>query len=361
MADLMTSVWEFEKLQTQYKDFKVPAVAFSVGGTDLVKGTAALVSVEAVLCMDGASSVKVEFGNCYDVKNGSYDSKIKSAAVPGKKVELQMGYNSSLLKIFQGYLSNVRMRASAEDGFGVEFTALDVRRLMMTDNSHARQYKIKNYSDAVSEILKRYAKLAQAKVDATDENMQDGLVWQYGSDYDFITGELIGSGRVDREFFAAVDTVYFRKPQSVTSPVIKLKPGGGLISLETDTEYKNVSYEVQGFDPAAHNPVSGKAEAKTAGEMADALGGAGKIYVTDPECTSATRATAVAQSLARQAMEKTQKASIRCIGLPELIPGRFIQIERVDSLVNKKYYITRVTHTFNREGFRTALEAEGWG
>ncbi len=143
--------------------------------------------------------------------------------------------------------------------------------------------------------------------------------------------------------------------------MIKLKPGGGLISLETDTEYKNVSYEVQGFDPAAHNPVSGKAEAKTAGEMADALGGAGKIYVTDPECTSATRATAVAQSLARQAMEKTQKASIRCIGLPELIPGRFIQIERVDSLVNKKYYITRVTHTFNREGFRTALEAEGWG
>ena len=49
-----------------------------------------------------------------------------------------------------------------------------------------------------------------------------------------------------------------------------------------------------------------------------------------------------------------------CIGLPEILPGRFVKIDRVDSLANKKYYVTRVTHTYDRSGFTTRLEAEGW-
>ena len=109
MADLMTASWEFSDLESQYKDFRAPAVSFTVGGTDLVKKGAALQSVEAVLSLDGASSVSVVFNDCYDVKNGSYDSTLKSTAVLGKTVELSLGYQSSLKKVFKGYLSNVRI------------------------------------------------------------------------------------------------------------------------------------------------------------------------------------------------------------------------------------------------------------
>ena len=35
-------------------------------------------------------------------------------------------------------------------------------------------------------------------------------------------------------------------------------------------------------------------------------------------------------------------------------------IDRVDSLVNRKYYITRVTHRFDSSGFLTEIETEGW-
>ena len=47
-------------------------------------------------------------------------------------------------------------------------------------------------------------------------------------------------------------------------------------------------------------------------------------------------------------------------GLPEIIPGRFLKIDRVDNLVNRKYYITRVTHRFDGSGFLTEIETEGW-
>ncbi len=360
MADLMTAVWDFEKLQTQYKYFRVPTASFTVGGTDLTKASIAVSRVEAVLALDGASSVRVEFSDCYDEKNGTFYSVVKDAAVPGKTVELSLGYQSSLQKVFRGYLANIRTRASAEDGYSMEFIALDVRRLMMTDNVHAREYKVTNYSDAVSEILRRYAKLGSASVDATDENLTDGLLWQNSSDYDFIRTDLIGNGRVNREFFVAVDTIYFREPASVTSPVITLRPGGGLVSLVADTEYKNTNFQVLGFDPAAREAVSGEAAATTTGDISDPLGGPGQWFVSDPSCSSASVCTAHAKSLARRSLAASQRAQISCIGLPELIPGRFIAIDRLDSKANKKYYITRVTHTFDEDGFRTVVDTEGW-
>ncbi len=360
MADLMTEAWDFEKLQTQYKNFTAPAVSVSVGGTDLVKKGIPVEAVDAVLSLDTASSVSVRFTDCYDVKNGSFNSTLKSAAVLGKTVELSLGYQSSLQKVFKGYLSNVRVTASAELGYTMEFVALDVRRLMMTGSNHTRQFKIKNYTDAVSEILKSYAKLCSANVDATSENMENGLIWQNGSDYDFITRELIGTGRTDREFFIAVDKAYFRKVKSVTTPVITLRPGRGLVSLERDAAYLNQTFEVIGFDPKSDKAVSGKTKAASKDQMTSAVQSAGEWFITDPACSSASMASNRTKVLARQALDGSQKAEIGCIGLPELIPGRFVGIDRVDSIVNKKYYITKVYHHFDYSGFTTRVETEGW-
>lgn len=360
MADLMTGVFDYSRLETQYKNFTTPAVSFTLGGKDLVKQGAALLSVEAVLSLDSASSVSVRFGDCYDVKNGSFDSSLKNAAVLGKTAELSLGYQSSLQKVFKGYLSNVRMEASADSGFTMEFVALDARRLMMADNHHSRHYKVKKYSDAVSEILKRYTKLGIAKVDATDENFEDGLLWQNGSDYDFITKDLIGSGKTDREFFVAVDTIYFRKPRSVTSPVLTLRPGGGLVAFERDAAYLDRKFHVLGFDPKDGKAVSGGAEAKSKDTTTGALGSAGDWFIMDPSCVSASEAKKRASALASHALWESEQARIRCIGLPEILPGRFLSIDRVDSSVNKKYYITRVTHTFDEAGFVTSLDVRGW-
>lgn len=360
MADLMSATWDFDKLETQYKNFRAPALSIVVGGTDLVKKGIPVSSVEAVLSLDGASSVNVVFADCYDIKNGSFNSTLKSAAVLGKTVELSLGYQSSLQKVFKGYLSNVRVTASAESGYTMEFVALDARRLMMVGNNHTRQFKIRNYSDAVSEILKAYSKLCSPSIDATSDNMENGLIWQNGSDYDFITEELIGTGRADREFFIAVDKVYFRKEKCVSSPVITLSPGKGLISFTRDASYLNETIEVIGFDPGSDKTISGKTKAASTDQMTSALSSPGEWFITDPSCTSASAASDRTAVMARHALDESQKAEIGCIGLPELIPGRFIGIDRVDSIVNKKYYITRVTHRFDYSGFTTMVETEGW-
>lgn len=361
MADLMSATHTYEKLKKTYKDFFVPAAKFTIGGKDIfqLKGIRIL-SVEAVLSIRETGSVRVIVGNCYDYKNGTFFGEIKELLVLGKEVELSLGYASSLQKLFKGYLAATGMIFDGEDGIALELTALDVRRLMMSDNFHIREHKITNYSDAVRDIMKRYQKLCKVKIEDTSEKMKEGQIYQHNSDYDFIVRDLIESGLVDREFFVVADTAYFRKPKSVSAPVLTLGIGRGILRFARFAEYENQKIQVVGFDHAAGNAVTGQAQAKASDSMVDVLGAPGERIVTNAECASSAQAENQAKALAGRLLAKRQRAQASCIGLPEIIPGRFIQLERVDSLMNQKYYITKVTHTCDSEGFRTDFWMEGW-
>ena len=48
-----------------------------------------------------------------------------------------------------------------------------------------------------------------------------------------------------------------------------------------------------------------------------------------------------------------------CVGLPELIPGRYVTIEGADAKSNGTYFITKVRHLFELNGFQTAFEIKG--
>ena len=48
-----------------------------------------------------------------------------------------------------------------------------------------------------------------------------------------------------------------------------------------------------------------------------------------------------------------------CLGLPELIPGRFITIEGLDGDTVGDYFITKVRHQFGSGGYLTQFEVKG--
>lgn len=361
MADLMQDTYDFQKLKAQYKNFRTPAAKLTIGKTNVLslKG-AHMRSVEAVLSLNSAGSVHLVLGDCYDYKNGTFLSELKDLAVLGKEVELSLGYGSTFQKVFKGFLASVQTVLDADEGITLEFTALDVRRLMMTDNYHVKEHKITNYSDAVRDIMKRYQKLCSVSIEDTDEKFEDGCIYQNGSDYDFIVKDLIESGRVEREFFVVADKAYFRKPRSVSSVLLTLGIGKGLTYFRRNAEYENQKVTVMGFDPASGETVEGSATAKASDEQVDVLGGAGERIIPDPSCESSSQAAARAKGLAARFQARRQRAEGSCVGLPELVPGRFIRLERVDSMMNQKYYLTKVTHTYDEDGFQTSFQTEGW-
>lgn len=361
MADLMSATYVYEQLKTTYKDFFAPAAKFTIGGKDIFQQKSIrILSVEAVLSIRETGSVRVTVGNCYDYKNGTFFREIKELLVLGKEVELHLGYASSFQNIFKGYLAATGMIFDGEEGIVLELTALDVRRLMMSDNFHIREHKITNYSDAVREIMKRYQKLCKVKIEDTSEKMKEGQIHQHNSDYNFIVQDLIESGLVDREFFVVADTAYFRKPRSVSAPLLTLSIGQGILRFARFAEYENQNIQVVGFDHAAGNVVMGQVQAKASDSLVDVLGAPGERIVPNAECSSSDQAKSQSKALADRLLAKRQRAEASCIGLPEIIPGRFIKLDRLDSLMNQKYYITKVVHTYDSEGFRTDFWMEGW-
>ena len=45
-----------------------------------------------------------------------------------------------------------------------------------------------------------------------------------------------------------------------------------------------------------------------------------------------------------------------CIGMPELIPGRYLKVDGGDKQSNGTYFLTKVKHKFTDDGYRTSFE-----
>lgn len=359
--DLMTGTYDYEGLKRKYSNFKVPAAKLKIGGSELLSMKGVLLErIQVHLSLQTAGSAEIVLTSLYDYKNRSFDSSVKSKTVLGKEVEVELGYGSSTTMVFKGFLASVRVEFDVDDGITYHIMALDARRLMMSDNSHAVVYDVKNYSDAVKKVLKRYSKLCTAKVDATTDSLT-APVYQRGSDYDFIVNDLIGGGKTDREFFIVADKVYFRKPKSTSAPVLSLGIASGLKQFYREAFYLNQKVQVIGYQPDSKNEIKGEASAKAADSQVNALSETGVTVRISPECDTADKAKKKASALADELKDKSQNAGGTCIGLPELVPGRYLKVEKVDSLVNHKYYLKTVVHQYSQDGFSTSFEAGGWG
>ena len=296
---------------------------------------------------------------CYDYKNHKLDSELKSKAVPGKELEAELGYSSDTLGIFKGYIAAVDVEFDAVDGISMTITAMDVRRLMMTGGAHYLLHNVKNYSEAFEAVMKPYKKLCSVVTDATNDELEVPLS-QTVCDYDFVTQELIGTGKADREFFVAGDKAYFRKPRSAESPVICLGIQKGLYHFERSCGYINYKVEVIGYDPAGQKTISGTATAKSFDTQAAALAEPGKRILTAPDAVTEAQAKARADALAARLAAKGQTGRIECVGLPQIVPGRYVEISGMDNILDKNYYVTEVEHKIGEDGFVTSFEVGGW-
>lgn len=360
MADLMAGTYTYEELEKKYRRFQVPAAKIKIDGSDIVSNQKIYVQeIRVILSLCYSGSVQVVVTRCYDYKNHALDPEMKSKAVPGKVLEAELGYGSDTFPIFKGYISAVDVEFDAVDGISMTITAMDVRRLMMTGGAHYLMHDVKNYSDAFEAVMKPYKKLCSVVTDATDDKLETPLS-QTVSDYDFVTQELIGTGKADREFFVVGDKAYFRKPRSSESPVIGLGIQKGLYHFERSGGYINYEVEVIGYDPAGQKTISGKAMAKSSDTQASALSEPGKRIWTAPDVVTEAQAKDRAKTQADRLAAISQTGRIECVGLPQIVPGRYVEIKKLDSMLDKKYYVTEVEHQIGEDGFVTNFEFGGW-
>lgn len=172
------------------------------------------------------------------------------------------------------------------------------------------------------------------------------------SDYEFVVK---AAKKNNFEFYTECGVVYFRKAKSDTKILMSIGPYKGMRSFD-------ISYDITGMvdKVIARGTDAGKAQVISAkqkyggklstGNKAKALIKGSEKVVIDASITSPEEAAERAASVAETMSYRL--GSLRCnmVGLPELHPGHFIQVEGLGTGADNLFYLTRVRHVLDPEG-----------
>lgn len=359
-SGLMDSTCTYSELIQKYQNFLTPVCNIFVGGKNISKDCNMIPeSVSITLSLTEASSVSMQIVNVYDREKSQISSKAKNIFKLGNDVSVEIGYGSSLQKVFVGYIYEVGVEFS--DVPSLSITAMDVRRLMMDYEVSNYTHTASSYSEAFESVMSKYSKLCSTKVDSTETIKEagkpiDGIV-QQGTDFNFVTQVLCK--REEREFMVFGDTAYYRKSDASKPPIVTLEWGNGLISFHKNTLYKNRAIEVLGYD-MNKAPVVSSATATSDKKAVKPVAQQQKRLIIVPDAVDKAKADKRAKKEAEKERKKSQQGSGNCIGLPELIPGRFIKVSKMDTDIDGTYYIKQVQHQFGSDGFTTSFDIGGY-
>lgn len=349
--DCMTDNYTYAELAKAYQDFIAPAVAVYVDNKKqnvIAEKGIAIDNIQVTLSATQTAGLSFQIVNAFDLETQKFNVDVSSLFSTGTIIEAALGYGSNLTSVFKGYVTDYK--TSYQTVPVVFVTAVDVRKLLKQNKRKKYSYKDKTYSEIFKEIMESYSGLySTLHIDATSDKVE---LLQNGSDYDFIMDELCTKAK--RDFFIVGADVYFKKIEETAASFLELEWGKNLVSFQSGNSYCNKqfnAYSVQ--DNCTRNEVTGQVKTK-----ADTPSLKSGMQIEELE---------LGENLSRQDLEnyvkkriaeekkKLKTAGGSLIGLPELVPGRYIKISGVASQDAGDYYITEVSHDFGGDGFSTSF------
>lgn len=364
----------YDTLKKTYMEFASPQAAVFFGG-EAFKYTGEFViddiNVEVTSDFE-ASIASFRIYNIYDQSASSFRySEIKQQVCIGNVMDIVLGYLGVGKTVFHGFVAGLDFHF---DNIGLpylEVTGMDIKGVMMASN-YAQQISAASYSAAVEQIFARsvYSSLMKdmnLQVTATPDaggtpgsgsTSASTIEMVSESDYEFVVK---AAKRFNYEFFADKQTIYFRPAKADTAPQAELSAGAGILEFNIGYSVSGLVGEIETRSVDAGTGKLVKASKKLAQDAgieskARALvNKAQKVYI-DASIQSQQDADARASSLYEQMSYRLGSFEATCVGIPDLSPGRFLDVKGMGAPADNSFYITTVMHQFSSDsGYRTRL------
>ena len=357
------SSYTFQSLSSKYGDFRGPAFTVKVNGKEL-KSTEVPLSVEVDLCADGsAGGCRFQLEGLYDYGKSKWlDDLLKTIEV-GCELSVKGGYVKQE-EIFYGYVDECtveysgyappRISVTGIDGFGY---LMSCQEPVYGENKQAKA--------VVQELLNKVVSAGYAKKATVGSlsGYSTPLVKEKVDDFKYLK---VLAERYGMNVFAVDGELIFDDVLSGGSPILSLTVGMGLMSFSRRVGLQGQVGEVEiwGRDEKQHFIKGGATRVTvcgagdTAAQLATkfkktSLREYSEFVRTDQECVTLAQARLNALAMNFVAGSGT------CVGIQELIPGRFIEIKGLDGDSVGTYFISKVHHRFNQEGYSTQFEVKG--
>ena len=404
--------YKFDDLKSTYEDFDSPVLVISIDGKELGDSKNGFPVSDLYIdltCGYEASIAEFSIYDAYDKTTASYtiSNALKKYTKLGAKVEIGLGYGTEAKVVFVGAIMRVNYRHGMDDIPCIRVTAMDVKGIMMA-STYSRQLKATSYSAAVQEILEKsaYANMqssgiiASINVTDTPDKESSGLDTTSGglfgegdsssgglgslagtagnsevsessdrtiemvaeSDYEFIVK---AAKRYNYEFYTECGNVFFRKAKADTTPRIEIRPTMGMYSFD-------ISYDITGLvnkvtvratdaSKAKVIQAAQKNQSNLPNKAKSLIKSNEKVYI-DASVTSKEEAEYRAKSLMETVSYRFGTMECEIQGLPEYLPGYFVEFSGLGEGIDNTFYISRAIHQMTQDGkYIVKLEGKAAG
>lgn len=354
MKELMNSnTFSYSQLKAKYGGFRNPCCAVKAGGTD-IRTLGLFVSQMEIrqTIKDKAGTCTFVISNGYDHVAGGFKDEIADNFPLGQTVEAGMGYTTPVY-MFKGFVTDVSFTFESGGSPGVRISCTDIRSLMMQGKLNAKPI-IASFPLMMLMILATYTSILKMKIAYYD-------IWniledfrQNTNDFNYLYDYGVKRGY---EFFVLGDYFYFRKKWENTAPLMHLKWGESIMSFNRATSYSSnklvgaLNGLLSIFPFFSENMLTPQGyPSKTATPMIP------QIKVDTSDAKNPADLVNIMITGLHNLNDNMSPGTVKCVGIPEIIPGRYIKLTGLDrKFFDGMYYIEEVTHSLSASGYVTSM------
>jgi len=358
---LNSDKFTFDALETKYRNFIAPGFKLFINSKDAVREGMAITEVQVeTTTSPAADTVSFVVANAYDPVSRDFQW-LDQLLVPGKPLEVHLGYTDRLEPIFFGYVTAVNIDFSSGEAPTIGVTGMDLSFKMMR-GSKAETWANKKITDVAKEIGQTHGATSFV-IDATT-NTVTSLPKKPVNDYQFLLGLAKG---LNYEFFVVGKTMYFRKKNQQKTPLMTLSWGKHLsrVHLEQNLADQVTEVKVRGWDPKTQKVIEGASSSvnkvgsgtRTGADLLKTMGSFEETLYLN--VTDAQEAKQKAEAVMNERAMQLVSGNAECIGLPELRAGRYIKLDGLGQRLNQTYYIQSASHAIDSSGYKTRFNIQG--
>jgi len=333
----------------------VCTVALLVDGTE-VSGALHVLSVSVSRELNRIPSATIQIQDGEPAK-ATFAVSNTDHFVPGKQIEIQLGYRSQNQTVFKGLIvkQGIKVRKSGS-ALNIECRSDAVK---MTSASKSRYFIDKKDSDIMEELLDAHS--LPKDVEATTPALKE--VVQYdATDWDFLLCRAEANGQV---VLVGDDKVRVAKPGTEGSSVLQIAYGSTVLELDAEVDARWQSAGVKASSWKAADQAIIDAEAKepstpsvgnlAASDLAKVLGGDTLDIKHGGALDESQLQTWADARLSRMRLAKV-RGRARCQGFAGVMPDKIVEVSGIGERFQGKMYVSAVRHSVSGGNWETDVQ-----
>jgi phage protein D len=275
-----------------------------------------------------------------------------------------MGYAGMLKTVLNGYIESIDVSFGGNGLSQLTVKGYDHFKKLMSEKKKPFTWGKPDDKITYSEIVKKIVGNYNMSFEGEEtKEKYSSVINDKNTDFEFIKAKL--AKEVGYEVYVRDNVLHFHQPKLIKSICIAgMEWGKSLISFSPsfDTSRQVTGVRVNGWDHTQQKAItytagagseSNRGSGKSGSETVQQAGSTVIESIGREELDTEGKVKQYSQAVLENRSQSLFSGSGECLGLPEIEPGRRIEILGLGERFSKKYYITKVNHSISSSGFKT--------